>query len=119
VPDAVKKISGVIQGIYFDVDKDTIKPRSKAVLDKAVSVLKEFPGTRWNIQGHTDSDGSRDHNVDLSQRRAEAVRTYLVDHGIDSGRLVPQGFGPDEPIDTNATSAGKAKNRRIEFRLID
>ncbi len=119
VPDAVKKISGVLQGIYFDVDKDTIKPRSKAVLDRAVSVLKGHPTTRWNIQGHTDSDGARDHNVDLSQRRAEAVRKYLVDHGIDTGRLVPQGFGPDEPIDSNATASGKARNRRIEFRLID
>ena len=119
IPDAVKKMTGVIKGIYFDVDKDTIKPNSKKVLDQAVSVLKEHPGTRWNIQGHTDSDGSRDHNVDLSQRRAEAVRKYLVDAGIDANRLVPKGFGPDEPIDTNATRAGKAKNRRIEFRLID
>ncbi len=119
VPDAVKKISGVIEGIYFDVDKDTIKPRSKSVLDRAVRVLKEFPTTRWNIQGHTDADGSRQHNIELSQRRAEAVRKYLVDHGIDTTRLAPQGFGPDQPIDTNATKAGKAKNRRIEFRLID
>jgi len=119
LPQAVKKISGVIEGIYFDVDKDTIKPRSKVVLDKAVKVLKEFPSTRWNIQGHTDSDGKREHNVDLSHRRAESVRNYLVTHGIDGGRLVPQGFGPDAPIDTNATPKGKAKNRRIEFRLID
>ncbi len=119
LPQAVKKISGVIEGIYFDVDKDTIKPRSKVVLDRAVKVLKEFPSTRWNIQGHTDSDGKREHNVDLSHRRAESVRNYLVTHGIDGGRLVPQGFGPDAPIDTNATPKGKAKNRRIEFRLID
>ncbi len=119
IPDAVKKISGVLQGIYFDVDKDTIKPKSKTVLDKAVAVLKDHPGTRWNIQGHTDSDGAREHNVDLSQRRAEAVLKYLVDHGIDGTRLVPKGFGPDEPIAPNTNKAGKAKNRRIEFRLID
>ena len=67
----------------------------------------------------TDADGSRQHNIELSQRRAEAVRKYLVDNGIDTTRLAPQGFGPDQPIDTNATKAGKAKNRRIEFRLID
>ena len=118
-PKEIEKMSGVIRGIYFDVDKDSIKPRSKPVLDRAVAVLKEHPSTRWNIQGHTDSDGSREHNVDLSQRRAESVRKYLVDHGIDGSRLVSQGFGPDAPIDTNATAKGKAKNRRIEFRLMD
>jgi outer membrane protein OmpA-like peptidoglycan-associated protein len=119
IPKEVEKISGVIQGIYFDVDKDTIKPRSRPVLDRAVSVLKEFPKTRWHIQGHTDSDGTRDHNMDLSTRRAESVKRYLVEHGIDAARLESQGFGPDVPIDTNATPKGKARNRRIEFRLID
>jgi outer membrane protein OmpA-like peptidoglycan-associated protein len=119
VPDAVKKISGVLEGIYFDVDKDTIKPRSKEVLDRAVKVLAEHPNTRWDIRGHTDGDGDRAHNIDLSNRRAEAVRRYLTEHGIDGARLVAQGFGPDEPIDTNNTAAGKARNRRIEFRLID
>jgi outer membrane protein OmpA-like peptidoglycan-associated protein len=118
-PPDIDKMDGVIKGIYFDVDKDSIKPRSKPVLDRAVAVLKKHPSTRWNIQGHTDSDGTREHNVDLSQRRAESVRKYLVDHGIDSSRLVPQGFGPDAPIDTNATAKGKARNRRIEFRLLD
>ncbi|MDC0715689.1 OmpA family protein [Nannocystis bainbridge] len=119
IPKAVKKISGVLQGIYFDVDKDSIKPRSKPILDKAIKVLKEYSETRWRIEGHTDADGDRDHNMDLSQRRAEAVRTYLIEHGIDAERLVPKGFGPEQPIDTNATAKGKAKNRRIEFKLID
>ncbi len=119
LPKAVQKISGVIEGIYFEVDKDTIKPRSKPVLERAVKVLKEFPTTKWIIQGHTDSDGTREHNVDLSHRRAESVRKYLITNGIDGARLVPQGFGPDAPIDTNATPKGKAKNRRIEFRLMD
>jgi OOP family OmpA-OmpF porin len=119
LPKAVQKMSGVIEGIYFEVDKDAIKPRSKPVLDRAVKVLKEFPTTKWIIQGHTDSDGTREHNVDLSHRRAESVRKYLITNGIDGARLVPQGFGPDAPIDTNATPKGKAKNRRIEFRLMD
>ncbi|MBL9106082.1 MAG: OmpA family protein [Myxococcales bacterium] len=119
VPDKVKKMSGVLEGIYFDVDKDTIKPRSRGVLDKAVRVLREFPTTRWSIQGHTDSDGNREHNLDLSTRRAEAVKRYLVERGIEEARLEAKGFGPDAPIDTNATKKGKAKNRRIEFRLMD
>lgn len=119
IPKAVRTMTGVIKGIYFDVDKDTIKPNSRKVLERAVKVLKEFPNTRWEISGHTDSDGARDHNLDLSQRRAESVKNYLVEHGIDEARLVPKGFGPDQPIDSNATRKGKARNRRIEFQLID
>jgi OOP family OmpA-OmpF porin len=119
VPKQVKRLSGVLRGIFFDVDKDTIKPQSRAVLDKAVKILGDYPDTRWRIEGHTDSDGKREHNMDLSQRRAEAVRKYLIDHGIDGSRLESKGFGPDEPLDTNETKAGKAKNRRIEFQLID
>lgn len=117
VPKEIKKYMGVIAGIYFDVDRDTIKPKSKPVLDNAVKVLSQFPETRWIIEGHTDSDGSRDHNMDLSQRRAEAVRQYLINHGIDAGRLSSKGFGPDVPIAPNTTAKGKAKNRRIEFKL--
>ncbi|MBL8971856.1 MAG: OmpA family protein, partial [Myxococcales bacterium] len=119
VPKAVAKISGVLEGIYFDVDKDTIKPRSKVTLDRAVKVLKEFPTTHWKIGGHTDSDGAREHNIDLSNRRAASVKQYLIDHGIDGARLDSQGFGPDEPIDSNKTKKGKARNRRIEFKLMD
>jgi outer membrane protein OmpA-like peptidoglycan-associated protein len=117
VPKAVTKFTGVIKGIFFDVDKDTIKPRSRATLDAAVKVLKEFPGVKVEIIGHTDSDGDRDHNVDLSKRRAEAVKKYLSDKGVDGGRISTRGAGPDEPIADNKTAKGKAQNRRIEFKL--
>ncbi len=117
VPKAVEQISGVLEGIYFDVDKDTIKPKSKATLDRALEVLNQFNTTRWRIAGHTDSDGNREHNLDLSLRRAGAVRQYLIDRGIDGSRLTAQGYGPDEPIDSNETKKGKARNRRIEFKL--
>jgi outer membrane protein OmpA-like peptidoglycan-associated protein len=117
VPKAVAKFSGVIKGIYFDVDKDTIKASSKTTLNNAVKVLKEFPDVNVEVSGHTDTDGDRDHNVDLSRRRAEAVKKYLVDAGIDEKRLSTRGAGPDEPIADNKTKAGKALNRRIEFKL--
>ena len=71
-----------------------------------------------SISGHTDSRGKPDHNLDLSRRRAESVKRWLVEHGIDGSRLETEGFGPDAPIDTNDTKAGRAKNRRIEFELI-
>jgi outer membrane protein OmpA-like peptidoglycan-associated protein len=117
VPKAVQKFTGVIQGIFFDVDKDTIKSTSRKTLDAAVLVLKDFPDVRVEISGHTDNTGDRDHNLDLSRRRAEAVKKYLVDKGIKDSQISTRGVGPDEPIADNATKDGKAKNRRIEFKL--
>ena len=116
VPPAVFK--GTVKGIYFDLDKDTIKPRSRPVLDRAVEVFTSFPNIRVEISGHTDSTGSVAHNRDLSRRRAEVVKRYLVAAGIDTARIETRGAGPDEPIDTNRTPAGRAHNRRIEFNLI-
>jgi outer membrane protein OmpA-like peptidoglycan-associated protein len=70
------------------------------------------------VQGHTDSDGSEAMNLDLSQRRSEAVRDYLIAKGIDGARLVARGYGEGVAIDTNATAAGKANNRRVEFHIV-
>jgi outer membrane protein OmpA-like peptidoglycan-associated protein len=119
VPKAVAKFAGVIKGIYFDVDKTTIKPNSRVTLDAAVKVLKEYDDVNVEISGHTDSDGSREHNVELSRGRAEAVRDYLVGKGIAENRLATRGAGPDEPIAANDTKKNKALNRRIEFKLQD
>ena len=109
---------GVIRGIYFDLDKDTIKPRSRPVLDRAVEVFNQHPSIRFEISGHTDSTGGLEYNRDLSRRRAESVRRYLVERGIDGSRITTRGAGPDEPLDTNRTPAGRAKNRRIEFTIL-
>jgi len=117
LPKDVQKFTGVIEGIFFDVDKDVIKPKSKATLDAAVKVLTDFPDVNVEISGHTDSDGDRDHNIDLSQRRADAVKKYLVDKGIKTARITTRGAGPDQPIAENTTAENKAKNRRIEFKL--
>ncbi|MEZ4447851.1 MAG: OmpA family protein [Nannocystaceae bacterium] len=118
VPKAVAKFTGAIRGINFDVDKDTITAGSKKTLDAAVKVLRDFPDVRIEVSGHTDSDGAADHNRDLSRRRAEAVKKYLVDAGIAGARVETRGAGPDEPIADNATKRGKAQNRRIEFKLL-
>ena len=118
VPSQVAKFTGAIRGINFAIDKDVIRPNSRKTLNAAVKVLKDFPDVRIEISGHTDSDGSREHNIDLSRRRAEAVKTYLVEHGIRESRIETRGAGPDEPIEKNTTKSGKAKNRRIEFKLL-
>jgi OOP family OmpA-OmpF porin len=118
VPEQVKRYTGTIQGIRFAFNSDRILPPSFPVLDKAVAVLNEFPDLRLEISGHTDNVGTREKNVDLSQRRAAAVRAYFVSKGIAEARLVAVGHGPDKPVADNKTAAGKAQNRRVEFNLI-
>ena len=117
IPEAVKAFTGVIEGIYFDTNKDTIKPASEKILKKALKVLKEFPEVKLKIAGHTDSRGDLEHNKDLSNRRAQSVKGWFEGHGLDGARFQTEGFGPDQPIETNDTKAGRAKNRRIEFSL--
>lgn len=118
VPEKVRKFTGVIAGIEFDRGKDTIRPVSEGVLTNALAILQEYPTLRIEISGHTDTDGSREDNIDLSKRRAESVKKWFVEKGIDENRITTRGAGPDEPIADNKTAAGKQKNRRIEFKLI-
>lgn len=118
VPEDVKAFDGVIDGIQFDTGKATIKSGSTALLEKATGILNEYPDIRLEIGGHTDSTGDHDENMDLSKRRAESVKKYLIDNGIDGARLETRGYGPDKPIASNDTKDGRAKNRRIEFHIL-
>ena len=118
VPAEFADLAGILEGINFDTDKDKIKAESKPILERAVEVLAQFPDVRIEISGHTDSRGGYEHNVDLSQRRAESVKRYLVDAGIDAARIETRGAGPNEPIATNDTAEGRAKNRRIEVKIL-
>jgi outer membrane protein OmpA-like peptidoglycan-associated protein len=118
IPEEVKAFTGVIEGIEFDTARATIRPASTAKLDAAVDVLQRYPGLRIQITGHTDDRGKHDKNVQLSQARADAVRDYFVAKGIASDRIETEGLGPDSPIEDNTTKAGRQKNRRIEFELL-
>ena len=118
LPAQVKSFTGVIQGIEFDRDKASIRPSSSEALNNSAGVLTQYPSLRVLIIGHTDDTGGRDKNVKLSKERAESVKDYLVSKGIEPSRIQTRGAGPDEPLDSNATAAGRQRNRRIEFRLI-
>ena len=86
---------------------------------KAVNTMKAYPEMKIEIHGFTDSIGHRDYNIGLSLARAEAVRDYLVNHGIDATRIVAKGFGPDHPVAPNNTADGRSRNRRIEFMIVN
>jgi outer membrane protein OmpA-like peptidoglycan-associated protein len=118
VPPELSDLAGVMEGIQFDTDKDSIKSSSRPQLDNAVQVLGKFPNLRVRVVGHTDAQGGYRHNIDLSKRRALAVKKYLVEAGVDDSRIETAGVGPDEPIETNDTAEGRAKNRRIEFLIL-
>ena len=118
LPKALAKFTGAIRGITFPSGKTDIAPTSFPTLQGAAKVLKEFPELRMEIQGHTDNAGDLETNMKLSQARAEAVKAYLVAQGVTEDRLVARGYGPDVPVGDNKTAAGKAQNRRIEFKLL-
>lgn len=106
----------ITQGIVFDSGSSNIKPESAGVLKEIATVLQENPSVNVQIVGHTDSDGDESLNLSLSQKRAEAVKNALSkDYGIAASRLETDGKGESEPIGDNATLAGKAQNRRVEF----
>jgi large repetitive protein len=109
----------IMEQIHFETAKAIIKSESFAIVDAVVKILEENPAIELRIEGHTDSRGKAKYNRDLSKRRAKAVMKYLVDKGIDEGRLVAQGFGPDKPIESNDTEEGRAKNRRVEFHITE
>lgn len=106
----------VTHGILFDVNSDKIKPESYGTLKEMATVLKEFPDLKVKIVGHTDADGSDASNLELSKRRAAAVKISLAtDFGIMENRMETDGKGESEPLDKTDTPAGKANNRRVEF----
>lgn len=106
----------VTHGINFDIDSDRLKPESAPVLKQVVAGLEKNPNLKLEIDGYTDSVGDAAHNLDLSKRRAEAVRSVLVSQfGVDAARLTSNGFGAAQPTGSNDTPEGRAGNRRVEF----
>ncbi|MEM7107896.1 MAG: OmpA family protein [Bacteroidota bacterium] len=107
-----------LENIFFDFDKTTLKEESFVELDKVVEFLTSNPSLEIEIAGHTDSKGGDDYNMNLSQGRAEAVVSYLIENGIDDFRLVAKGYGETVPLQSNETDEGRAFNRRVEFTVL-
>ena len=113
-----KQLNQYAKTILFDTGKATIKFQSAEVLNQILNVLKKYPNSRFRIEGHTDSTGKKAKNMILSQNRADAVKVYLIQGGIDASRLESQGFGPEKPIASNKNKKGRELNRRVEINLI-
>jgi len=117
VPKKIKPFTGAIQGITFPTDKATIRKKSYKTLNAAAKIMKKFKDLTLLVRGHTDDRGTDEHNMDLSDRRAKAVKAYLVKKGVDAARLTTEAVGSREPVDQAKTKEARAKNRRIEFKV--
>ena len=105
--------------ILFDVNEDSLKPAAQIVLAKLAGILLLVPDKGALIEGHTDSTGSAEYNLDLSQRRADAVRRFLQLEGIAETRMEASGYGMERPLADNADPEGRKKNRRVEIVISD
>ena len=106
-----------LKGVTFEFNKARLRPDSKTVLDTVVEIMKRYPDMQVEVAGHTDNVGTDAYNQKLSERRAQAVRQYLIDAGIASGNMTAVGYGEKEPIATNDTDEGRELNRRVELRI--
>jgi outer membrane protein OmpA-like peptidoglycan-associated protein len=104
--------------VNFDFDKSILKPVDEKELEKGREFLKKYPGYKIALEGHTDSIGTDAYNQKLSERRAAAVKDWLVKKGVDAGRIQTAGFGKTKPIADNKTSKGRAENRRVEILVL-
>jgi len=105
----------VLEGVNFDFDKSTLRQEDIAIIDRDVTTLDQWGNANIEVAGHTDSRGSDEYNMNLSQQRAEAVRNYLISKGIAADRLTAKGYGESQPVADNATDEGRFKNRRVEL----
>jgi len=110
----------ILQQVHFANDRDVILEDSYPLLQEVAHVLAQNPWLRkLRVEGHTDSKGNAAHNRSLSDRRARNVRAFLVGQGIAPERLVSKGYGPDRPVAPNTTADGRARNRRVEFVILE
>jgi outer membrane protein OmpA-like peptidoglycan-associated protein len=116
-PEIIEKVNLAAKNIFFATGSAKLLAKSYPSLNNVVKVLQDNPTYKVDIEGHTDTTGTHDKNMILSNDRAASVKAYLISKGIDESRITSTGYGPDRPIASNKTAAGKAKNRRVEMKL--
>jgi OOP family OmpA-OmpF porin len=116
-PKVVEKI--VLNGIQFDFDKAVVKEQYYPILDEGIAALAKHPEKSVAVEGYTCSIGAEDYNLRLSEKRAEAVKAYMVEKGIAAERLSTMGYGEANPVADNETRQGREMNRRVEFKVMN
>jgi OOP family OmpA-OmpF porin len=111
--------SATLQGVTFELNSANLTAGSRPILDEVAADLKKYPRLIVELQGHTDSSGADAYNLQLSQRRADSVREYLISQGVPASQLVARGYGETQPAADNKTDAGRAQNRRVEMAVLD
>ena len=104
--------------ILFETNSSVLKSEAQALLDDVAAVLQKYPETDVLVKGHTDNTGSEGHNQQLSERRSQAVKNYLVTRGVTVARLQALGFGESMPVTSNTSADGRAQNRRVEMQIV-
>jgi outer membrane protein OmpA-like peptidoglycan-associated protein len=117
--DVVVGESMVMEGLQFDQSSYILRPEGKAELDKVAAWMKKYPRLRISLEGHTSNEGDPARNLTLSRQRVESAKNYLLDRGLGEDRIETQAYGETRPVADNKTAAGRAKNRRIELRVLD
>ena len=115
-PEAQRPI--ILKNVFFETASARLKPASQMELERLKKMMKDYPQLHIQINGHTDAIGEGDDNQVLSEERARAVYDYLIDGGIEAGRLSYKGFGEEKPIASNETTEGRQQNRRTEFVVV-
>jgi outer membrane protein OmpA-like peptidoglycan-associated protein len=115
--DEVSILEGLFKTVYFESGKDTFTEETIGILNDAFNMLRKYMYSDFNIEGYTDNVGFWEMNLDLSKRRADAIKNYFTNRGIDGTHLTSTGYGENRPIASNATAAGRAKNRRVEIKV--
>ncbi len=117
--ERTRVMSIVAERVHFDFDKSDIRPDAEPVLQRKVSVLREYPGIKLRIEGHCDERGTNEYNLALGQRRAESVRRYLMSYGLDAGRFQMISYGEERPLVNAQNEQAWSQNRRAEFVVTD
>jgi outer membrane protein OmpA-like peptidoglycan-associated protein len=109
----------VLNNVFFDSGKATLKPESYPELDRLVNIMKQYPNLKIEISGHTDSKGSDVYNQKLSQQRSQSVSDYIISQGVNLAQITAYGYGETIPRADNLTEAGRGLNRRVEAKILE